>query len=342
MKILVTGGMGFIGSHTVIELFNAGFEPIIIDTLENSNLKVLSGLERISGKKFTFYHGDCRDKVVLNEIFDKHRPEAVIHFAAYKAVGESVEQPMRYYDNNINALLAVLEAMSAFQCNKLIFSSSCTVYGQPDQNPVSEQATVGNANSPYGYSKVICERILSDLAHTQTNISSVLLRYFNPVGAHPSAFIGELPNGIPNNLIPYITQTGAGIRESLTIHGNDYNTFDGTCIRDFIHVVDLATAHVKALEWALKENKKIEVFNLGQGKGNSVLEVVHAFEKVSGVKLPYSIGPRRAGDVEQIWADVSKANALLKWKTEKNIEDALRDAWKWQNALAHSTEMTKS
>lgn len=342
MKILVTGGVGFIGSHTVIELFNAGFEPIIIDTLENSNLNVLSGLERIAGKKFTFYHGDCRDKTLLREIFGVHTPEAVIHFAAYKAVGESVEQPLKYYDNNVNALLSVLDVMLDFQCNTIVFSSSCTVYGQPQENPVCEGAVVGNANSPYGYSKVICERILNDLANTDTNISSVLLRYFNPVGAHPSALIGELPNGVPNNLIPYITQTGAGIRQRLTIHGNDYNTKDGTCIRDFIHVVDLAKAHVKALEWKLNAKVKTEVFNLGQGIGNSVLEVVQAFEKVTGLNLPYVIGPRRAGDVEQIWADVTKANEVLQWKTERTIEDALRDAWKWQTALVQREGTSKS
>lgn len=339
MKILVTGGMGFIGSHTVIELFNAGFEPIIIDTLENSNADVLVGLERIAGKRFPFYKGDCRDSQLLREIFAEHKPNAVIHFAAYKAVGESVEQPLKYYHNNINALLTVLEVMAEFDCRHIVFSSSCTVYGQPSMNPVSEAALTGAASSPYGYSKVVCERILQDYVQANENISAVLLRYFNPVGAHPSAEIGELPNGVPNNLIPYITQTGAGIRKQLTIHGNDYNTPDGTCIRDFIHVVDLAIAHVRALEWMLKNKVHTEIFNLGQGQGNSVLEMVKTFEAVTGETLPYIIGPRRAGDVEQIWADVSKATTMLGWKTERTIEDALKDAWKWQLRLSEKQKI---
>lgn len=333
MEILVTGGTGFIGSHTVIELYNAGFTPVILDSLENSNRDVLEGIREIAGAMPSFYQGDCRDRSLLGNIFGNHRIKAVIHFAAYKAVGESVEKPLRYYDNNVLSLISVLDIMQEFGCEAIVFSSSCTVYGQPQVNPVNESAADYLAASPYGYSKVVCERILRDLSTSGASVRSVLLRYFNPVGAHPSSKIGELPNGVPNNLVPYITQTGAGIRPKLIIHGNDYDTPDGTCIRDFIHVVDLAKAHVQALRWMTKNPVKLEVFNLGQGKGNSVMEVVKAFEEVSGKKLPFETGPRRAGDVEQIWADVAKATHVLNWKTELSIYDALRDAWNWQQVL---------
>jgi UDP-glucose 4-epimerase len=334
MKVLVTGGTGFIGSHTVIELVNAGHTPVILDNFDNSNEDVLHGLQSILGFSPVFYQGDCNDRNILDTIFNNEKPDAVIHFAAYKAVGESVEKPLRYYGNNLVSLLTLLEAMEKFGSSKLVFSSSCTVYGQPQMNPVDETSADSNAASPYGHTKVMCEQILKDYERSGANLKTVLLRYFNPVGAHPSGKIGELPNGVPNNLVPYITQTAAGIREKLVVHGNDYETPDGSCIRDFIHVVDLAKAHVAALEFLEKHNHRIEVFNLGQGKGNSVLEMVNTFEEVAGVKLNYTIGPRRAGDVEKIWADTSKAERMLGWKTELTIKDALKDAWNWQLALS--------
>ncbi|MFN6380220.1 MAG: UDP-glucose 4-epimerase GalE [Flavobacteriales bacterium] len=333
MKVLVTGGTGFIGSHTVVELMNSGFTPVILDNFDNSNEQVLSGLRNILGIDPIFYHGDCNNPQTLNNLFSKEKIEAVIHFAAYKAVGESVENPLSYYSNNIVSLIRLLEAMRDFSVKKLVFSSSCTVYGQPNSNPVDELSHDKNAASPYGYTKVVCEQLLRDYEKSGVDFQAVMLRYFNPVGAHPSAFIGELPNGVPNNLVPFIMQTAAGIRERLVIHGNDYNTSDGTCIRDFIHVVDLAKAHVTALTYIQKNDIRLDVFNLGQGMGNSVLEMVNAFQEVSGKSLNFEIGPRRAGDVEQIWADVSKAERLLGWKTELTIKDALRDAWNWQKAL---------
>lgn len=333
MKVLVTGGTGFIGSHTVIELINAGHTPVILDNFDNSNEEVLAGLENILGFRPIFYKGDCTEMAVLDSIFKSEQPEAVIHFAAYKAVGESVEQPLSYYRNNIISLLQLLQVMEKFSTSKLVFSSSCTVYGQPVNNPVDETSDDSNAASPYGHTKVMCEQILKDIEKSGANLKTVMLRYFNPIGAHPSGSIGELPNGVPNNLVPYITQTAAGIREKLVVYGNDYNTPDGSCIRDFIHVVDLAKAHVSALEFLGQNDHRIEVFNLGQGRGNSVIEMVKTFEEISGVELNYTIGPRRAGDVEKIWAEVSKAERMLGWKTELTIKHALKDAWNWQLML---------
>ncbi|MFN3342308.1 MAG: UDP-glucose 4-epimerase GalE, partial [Flavobacteriales bacterium] len=282
-----------------------------------------------------FYECDCTDKNAFRKIFEKERPSGIIHFAAYKAVGESVAQPLKYYHNNIGSLVVVLELMKEFGVNDLVFSSSCTVYGQPEQVPVSESSPSKQAMSPYGYTKVVCEQIIEDVIASGQAMRCVLLRYFNPIGAHPSGRIGELPRGVPNNLIPYITQTAAGQRASLTIHGNDYSTVDGTCIRDYIHVVDLADAHVKALEWihSEKEASLHEVFNVGTGKGETVLEVVNTFKKISGIDVPYTVGPRRSGDVEQIWASTEKLEKLLGWKARFNLADALRDAWNWQKQL---------
>lgn len=332
-KIIVTGGAGYIGSHTVVELVQAGYTPIIVDDFSNSNQQVLHNLEQIVGERITVYAVDCADKAAMRAIFETEKPDGIVHFAAYKAVGESVEQPLRYYRNNIDSTLVLLELMEEYDVKHLVFSSSCTVYGEPDQNPVTEEAPQKEATSPYGYSKQVCERIVRDYMVAHPLQSACLLRYFNPTGAHPSGLIGELPNGVPNNLVPYITQTAAGIREKLTIHGNDYSTPDGTCIRDFIHVVDLAKAHVKAIQWCMNHVGACEAFNLGQGKGNSVLEAVRTFVKVSGVDLKYVIGPRRSGDVEQVWANADKASRELNWKTELSLEDALRDAWKWQMQL---------
>ncbi len=333
MKVLVTGGTGFIGSHTVVELVSAGFTPVLLDNFDNSNHHVLDGLSAILGFEPIFYQVDCNNRAELDRVFSEQSIEAVIHFAAHKAVGESVEKPLKYYQNNIGSLLTLIDGMRAAKVHKLVFSSSCTVYGQPAQNPVDENAPDKNAASPYGYTKVVCEQILRDFETSGGNLKSVILRYFNPVGAHPSGKIGELPNGVPSNLVPFITQTAIGIREKLIVHGDDYNTPDGSCIRDFIHVMDLAKAHVAALQFINNSSQRIETFNIGQGFGNSVLEVVKEFEKVSGLKLNYEIGPRRAGDIEQIWANVERAEQMLGWKTKLTISDALRDAWNWQKNL---------
>lgn len=332
-KVAVTGGAGYIGSHTVIELLNHGFIPVIIDDFSNSDERVLSGLEEILGYAPMVYRCDCTNKEELKKVFVSERPDAVIHFAAFKAVGESTEQPIRYYRNNLDSLLTVLELMQELNIKDLVFSSSCTVYGQPETLPVHEECVQQQATSPYGYTKQVCERILEDTVRANPTLRCALLRYFNPIGAHPSGLIGELPYGVPNNLVPYITQTAAGIRQKLTIHGNDYSTADGTCIRDYIHVCDLAAAHVKALEWLEGQSHACEAFNLGQGKGNSVKEVVDTFVKVNQVPVQVEIGPRRPGDVEQVWADASKALKHLHWKTERSLADALKDAWKWQTRL---------
>lgn len=334
-KILVTGGAGFIGSHTVVELSREGYHPIIIDNFSNSHRDALRGIENLVGRNIPFHKVDCTDKAQVQDVIQEHGGvDGVIHFAAYKAVGESVRYPSRYYHNNIGSLVAVIEAMQASNVQNLVFSSSCTVYGQPDRLPVTENSPFARANSPYGYTKQVCERILMDQAGAKDNqLSSILLRYFNPIGAHPSGEIGELPLGQPENLIPYVTQTAVGERDSLTVFGNDYDTSDGTCVRDYIHVVDLAKAHVKALSWLDKRDGCCEAFNLGTGQGKTVLDVINSFEQVSGEKLNYTLGPRRPGDVEKIYASADRAEQELNWKCEFDLNDSLRDAWNWQKRL---------
>ena len=335
MKILVTGGLGFIGSHTVVELQNDGFEVIVIDNLSNASIDVLQGIEKITGKKPQFENIDLREKAAVQHFFNKHADIAgVIHFAASKAVGESVENPLLYYENNINSLVYLLQELANLPQANFIFSSSCTVYGQAEKMPITEDASIQIANSPYGNTKQIGEEIINDVVKV-TNINSVLLRYFNPIGAHSTAEIGELPIGTPQNLVPFITQTAAGLRKELLVYGNDYPTPDGTCIRDYIHVVDLAKAHVVALQRLLnKQNlENVETFNLGTGKGSSVLEVITAFEKVSGQKLPYKIVGRREGDVISAYANTDKANKVLGWTALSTLEDALLAAWQWEKKL---------
>ena len=332
MKILVTGGAGFIGSHTLVELQQAGYDVVAIDNFENSSPQVLDNIKKVSGKPFDFIKVDIRDKHALNEVFVAHDDiKAVIHFAAYKAVGESVEKPLAYYENNVGGTLNLVEAMQAHGVNHLVFSSSCTVYGdvKADALPITENSPVVKANSPYGNTKKIGEELLFDVAKSSTT-KIVALRYFNPIGAHDSALIGELPNGVPNNLIPFVTQTAIGLREKLTIFGSDYPTRDGSCIRDYIHVVDLAKAHVKAIEFLNTHADQYAVFNIGTGNGNTVLEVVSAFEKVSGKKLNYAFGPRRDGDVAQIFASCDKARKILGWKAERSLDNAIETAWKWE------------
>lgn len=336
-KILVTGGTGYIGSHTVVELQEAGYEVIIIDNLSNSNRNVLDGIERISGVRPVFIEGDATDIETLRQLF-KENPgiKGIINFAASKAVNESVQKPLLYYRNNLVTLLNLLELMPEFGVEGIVFSSSCTVYGEPDCNPIDESAPIKPATSPYGNTKQISEEIITDTIYSGAPIKSIILRYFNPVGAHPSAEIGELPLGVPQNLIPYLTQTAAGIRKELTVFGNDYDTPDGSCIRDFIDVVDLAKAHVIAMRRMLEspDGDKLEIFNLGTGRGLSVLELIESFERATGVKVPYKIGPRREGDIEKIWAEPSKANEVLGWKAEMDIDDTMRNAWKWQLKVA--------
>lgn len=331
-KILVTGGLGYIGSHTVVELLVSGYEVVIIDNLSNSNKEVLGGIEKITGHTPLFVEGDCTDVQTMSELFQSYEIDAVIHFAASKAVGESVEKPLLYYRNNINSLLVLLQTMKENGGGAIVFSSSCTVYGQPEQLPVTEQTPRKDAESPYGNTKRICEDILQDTCSATPCMRSIALRYFNPIGAHKSAYIGELPLGVPANLVPYITQTAVGIREELSVFGNDYNTPDGSCIRDFIHVVDLAKSHVVAVERLLKKKGKsgYEVFNVGTGRGVSVLELINTFEKVAGIKLPYKIVGRRAGDIEQIYADATYANEELGWSAESSLEETLRSAWDWE------------
>lgn len=335
-KILVTGGTGYIGSHTVVELQNAGYEVVIIDNLSNSDVKVLDGIEKISGIRPAFVEADCTDMVALRKLFTEHKGiNGIINFAASKAVGESIEKPILYYRNNLNTLTNLLELMPEFGTKGIVFSSSCTVYGEPDENPVTENAPIKKATSPYGNTKQISEEIITDFVNSGAPIKSVILRYFNPVGAHPSAEIGELPNGVPQNLIPYLTQTAIGIRKELSVFGNDYDTPDGSCIRDFINVVDLAKAHVIAMERMLedKSDEKIEIFNLGTGIGLSVLELINAFETATGVKVPHKIVGRRSGDIEKVWANPARANNVLGWKADTPIEDTMRSAWNWQKRL---------
>ena len=335
--ILVTGGTGFIGSHTTVELQEAGYDVVIVDNLSNSKIEVLDGIEKITGIRPAFEEVNLEDKEATERVFQKYpNIEGIIHFAASKAVGESVKKPLMYYRNNVVSLINLLEMMPKYNVKGFIFSSSCTVYGQPkpENLPVTEDAPHQKATSPYGNTKEINEQIIYDYIHSGAPIKSIVLRYFNPIGAHPTAHIGELPNGVPNNLIPYVTQTAMGIREQLTIFGNDYNTEDGTCIRDYIYVVDLAKAHVAAMARVLdKETDKIEYFNIGTGSGNSTLEIVTTFEKATGVKVNWKFGPRREGDIEKIWGDCTKANTVLGWKADTPLEDVLASAWKWQQKL---------
>lgn len=333
--VLVTGGTGFIGSHTTVELQQAGYDVVIVDNLSNSNADVVDGIEKITGIRPAFEKVDCLDKDALEGVFKKYPSiSGIIHFAASKAVGESVEKPLLYYRNNIVSLVNILELMPKYDVKGIIFSSSCTVYGQldPENLPVTEQAPIKKAESPYGNTKQINEEIIADTIKSGSPIKAVILRYFNPIGAHPSAIIGELPNGVPANLIPYITQTAIGIRPQLSVFGNDYNTPDGTCIRDFIYVVDLAKAHVCAMARILdgKSEDSVEIFNIGTGSGVSVQQLIDTFEKCTGVKLNYKVVGRRAGDIEKIWGNVDKANNVLGWKAVHTLEDALSSAWKWQ------------
>jgi len=339
-KILVTGGTGYIGSHTAVELIVSGYEVVIVDNLSNSNEGVLDGIQQITGIRPSFEKFDLCDKGRLAQLFDAHQDiQAIVHFAASKAVGESVEKPLLYYRNNLHSLINLLELMRNRQVPDIVFSSSCTVYGQPDELPVTEQSPIKPAESPYGKTKQMCEDIMRDSIHAYANLRGIALRYFNPVGAHDSALIGELPTGVPNNLVPYIAQTAAGIREQLHIFGNDYHTPDGTAIRDYIHVVDLARAHVVAVERMLGDRQRsdFEVFNLGTGNGYSVLEVVKAFEKVAGQSLSYKIVGRREGDIEKVWADTSYANQELGWKAERGIDNMMLTAWNWQKRLMQAS-----
>ncbi len=335
MKILVTGGLGFIGSHTVVELQNQGFEVIIIDNLSNTSLSVLEGIAAITGINTAFEKLDLREKDKVQDFFKRHHDiEGVIHFAASKAVGESVGDPLLYYENNLNTLVYLLQELQQKPEANFIFSSSCTVYGQAEKMPITEDASIQTAMSPYGNTKQIGEEIITDTAKV-TNINAILLRYFNPIGSHPSAEIGELPLGVPQNLVPFITQTGLGLRKELSVYGDDYPTPDGTAVRDYIHVVDLAKAHVIAMQRLLakKNLDKVEIFNLGTGTGSSVLEVIHAFEKVSGQKLPYKIVDRREGDITSAYANTDKANDVLGWKSQFTLEEALASAWKWEQKI---------
>ncbi len=334
---MVTGGAGYIGAHTVVELMAAGYEPVIIDNLSASDKTLLAGIHKITGKVPNFHEGDCRDKNFLNFVFKTQGPfSCVMHFAAFKSVGESVQKPLLYHHNNVGSLLTLLEVMEEHGVKDFIFSSSCTVYGQPDKIPVDERAPFKRAESPYGATKQLCERILEDV-HT-TGFRIISLRYFNPIGAHPSALMGELPIGVPNNLVPFITQTAAGLRKKLTVFGNNYTTPDGSCIRDFIHVVDLAEVHVKALEFLVKDSRKnvYDAFNVGTGKGASVLELVNTFIRATGAPLPFVIGPRRPGDVEKVYADPTKVNSVLKWSAKYSMEAALKHAWAWEQKLLKS------
>ncbi|MBP6230440.1 MAG: UDP-glucose 4-epimerase GalE [Paludibacteraceae bacterium] len=335
-KIIVTGGAGYIGSHTVVELQTAGYEVVIIDNLSNSSKDVLQGIVSITGIRPHFEEMDCTNYEALKKVFDAHADaQAIIHFAASKAVNESIEKPLLYYRNNLVSLMNLLELMPKFEIPNLVFSSSCTVYGQPDVLPVTEKSPIKVALSPYGNTKQIGEEIITDTVFSTPSINAIILRYFNPVGAHESAKIGELPNGIPQNLMPYVTQTAIGIRQTLSVYGDDYDTPDGSCIRDYIHVVDLAKAHVVAVGRMLKGKGKAnpEIFNIGTGVGLSVLEIVKKFEEVTGANLSYQVVGRRAGDIEKVWADASHANNELGWKASKTVEEILGSAWRWEQKL---------
>lgn len=337
-RILVTGGTGYIGSHTVVELMQQGYDVTIVDNLSNSSIDVLDGIEQIVGKRPDFANLDCSDYLNMDQLFAANPDiQGVIHFAASKAVGESVEKPLMYYRNNIMSLVTLLELMQVHGVRNIVFSSSCTVYGQPtaEHLPVDETAPIQVALSPYGNTKQINEEIIRDQAHANAQLHATILRYFNPIGAHPSALIGELPNGVPNNLLPFVTQTAAGLRSMLRVFGNDYNTPDGSCIRDYIYVVDLAKAHVKAVERMLAEKAEdqVEVFNLGTGRGLSVLEILETFMKVTGKNVPYEIVGRREGDIEQVWAKPDKANNVLGWRADTPTEQVLLSAWNWEKKL---------
>ena len=339
MNILVTGGAGFIGSHTVVALVEAGFRPVIIDDFSNSQPSALEGLASILGEKPTCYTQNCNDYAALCHILRTEQIGGVIHFAAFKSVGESMHEPLKYYDNNLGSLITLVRAARAEGVSNLIFSSSCTVYGEPESLPVTEETPVQPASSVYGNTKQVGEEILRDVTAADPTLRAISLRYFNPIGAHPSASIGELPLGVPSNLVPFITQTAAGMRPSLTVFGNDYPTPDGTCIRDYIHVMDLAEAHVAALQnlqAAAPAAANYQVFNVGTGQGNTVLELIEAFEEVSGQSLNYQIGPRRAGDISAVYADATKVRTVLGWEAKRSLREALADAWRWQQGLPTS------
>lgn len=337
--ILVTGGAGYIGSHTVVELIANGKTPVIVDDFRNADPKILIGIEKIVKQSVICHQIDVCDIPAMRSVFEQYSFSGIIHFAAYKAVGESVLEPLKYYSNNLNSLLVSLTLAKEFNVHNFLFSSSCTVYGEPENSPVvTEDSPVMEPSSPYGATKQICERILADLIKSGSDMKVLNLRYFNPIGAHSSGFIGELPSGEPSNLLPYVTQTACGILEELTVHGNDYSTIDGTCVRDYIHVSDLADAHVKGLSWLAEQKESCnEVINIGTGQGSSVLEIIHTFEQVSNLQLNWKFGERRAGDVEQIYADVTKAKKLLNWSTQRSMEDAVRDAWNWEQKWRNET-----
>lgn len=332
--ILLTGGAGYIGSHTAVELIQAGYEVLIADNFYNSKPEVLDAIEKITGKKPALEEMDVCDPVKVDDLFKKYKIEAVLHFASYKAVGESVEKPLMYYRNDLDSLITIMEAMKKYGVHNLIFSSSATVYGVPETVPLVEGMPTGCTN-PYGWTKYMSEQIIQDVCNAEKELSAVILRYFNPIGAHPSALIGEQPNGVPNNLMPYITQVASGIRPHLNVFGNDYDTPDGTGVRDYIHVVDIAKGHIAAVEYAMK-NKGAEVINLGTGNGYSVLEIVKAFERVNGIAVPYEIAPRRAGDIAQCYADASKAERVLGWKAQFDLDTMCKDAWNWEKNISKS------
>ncbi len=331
-EILVTGGAGYIGSHTVISLINLGYEPIVVDDFSNSQPWIINQIKKITGKKIQCYTANCTDKVALEKIFKNHHFQGIIHFAAYKSVGESVENPKKYYQNNVGSTECLLELMDKHNIKNLIFSSSCTVYGKAENLPVTEYHAIKQAESPYGLTKQVCEKLILNALKSNRINPATILRYFNPIGAHESSLIGELPLGTPNNLVPFITQTAAGIRKELTVFGDTYNTKDGTCIRDYIHVMDLAEAHVQAL-MIMQKNNKSHTLNIGTGKGTSVLEAIESFEKVNHIKLKYKIGAKREGDIEEIYASTKLAEKTLNWKAKRNVDDAMKDAWNWQNYL---------
>jgi UDP-glucose 4-epimerase len=328
-RILVTGGLGYIGSHTCVALIEAGYHPVVIDSLRNTRISVKQAIEEITGKSLEFYQLDAKDAIAVSASIGNI--DGVIHFAALKSVGESIEKPMEYYTENLESLLSIIQVANEKKAKSFIFSSSATVYGDTEQSCVTEETPLGKPLNPYGHTKILGEKILQSGIQ---EFKTILLRYFNPVGAHESAMIGELPNGIPNNLVPYITQTAAGKREKLTVFGNDYNTKDGTCIRDFIHVVDLAEAHIAALNYSEKMNDTLDIFNVGTGQGNTILELIDTFEKVNKLKLNYSIGDRRPGDIEAIYTDTSKIESKIGWKAKKGLSMSMKDSWKWEEALS--------